>query len=791
MLDQMSDAYDPAVSYNGIDVVYPYQGTEFPVDIVPPTFRWRTETSLDCNAWMLVMGNVGAPAHTKRLRTSEHWTPEVSLWKTLVEEYRGTEIDIRIVGANQARPGRLLAGGSTRIKISHDAVEAPVFYREVNLPFIDAVKDPSKIRWRLGSVGSMHSPVVLTGLPVCGNCHSFSSDGQSFGMDVDYANDKGSYVVSPVSDTIELTKDKIITWSDYKKEDDAPTFGLLSQISPDGKHIISTVKDRSVFVPKPDLSFSQLFFPIKGILAVYSRDSQTYKPLPGADDPKYVQSNPTWSPDGKYVVFARSEAYELQRIRRDAPVLLTEEECSEFLKDGKTFLFDLYRVPFNDGKGGVAEPLKGASHNGLSNFFAKYSPNGKWIVFCKAKSFMLLQPDSELYIIPAEGGTARRLQCNTSRMNSWHTWSPNGKWLLFSSKAHSPYTQLFLTHIDDFGFSTPPIELSHLTAPDRAANIPEFVNTRLGGIKEIREMFVDDFSFMRAGYEFLKAGDYVGAAGAYREALGINPENADAHCSLGFSLFSLGKLQEAQSHFVRAIELDPEFVNAHFNLGQVLASLSMPVMAEKSFRRAMELDETDVDVRNELGRLLLEQERLDEAEECFSETVRIDPNNATALSCFGFCLLRKGDTKRALEACTAAAGLNAEDSHVRLNLAQVLTQLGKTASAIEEFDAAIRLDPGNVTAHLNLAWTLATTPHAGLRDPARGLAHAKAARELLGEQSPVALDTMAACYAEAGRFKDAADTARKALEYVSGQETLESQIRHRLSLYLQNRGLTE
>ena len=62
-------------------------------------------------------------------------------------------------------------------------------------------------------------------------------------------------------------------------------------------------------------------------------------------------------------------------------------------------LFELYRIPFNEGKGGKAEPIKGASNNGMSNYFAKFSPDGKWIVFCKAKSFMLLQPDSELYMI--------------------------------------------------------------------------------------------------------------------------------------------------------------------------------------------------------------------------------------------------------------------------------------------------------------------------------------------------------------------------------------------------------
>jgi len=61
-------------------------------------------------------------------------------------------------------------------------------------------------------------------------------------------------------------------------------------------------------------------------------------------------------------------------------------------------------------------------------------------------------------------------------MNSWHSWSPNGKWLVFSSKANSAYTQLFITHIDEQGRSSPAVLLENFTASDRAANIPEFVN---------------------------------------------------------------------------------------------------------------------------------------------------------------------------------------------------------------------------------------------------------------------------------------------------------------------------
>jgi hypothetical protein len=131
-------------------------------------------------------------------------------------------------------------------------------------------------------------------------------------MDVDYANDKGSYVLLPVSREMDLTPDRIITWSQYQREDPHPTKGLLAQVSPDGRYAIATVKDESVFVATDDLAFSQLFFPIQGILAVYDRQAKAFHALPGADDRSLVQSNPTWSPDGKNIVFARSKAYRLR-----------------------------------------------------------------------------------------------------------------------------------------------------------------------------------------------------------------------------------------------------------------------------------------------------------------------------------------------------------------------------------------------------------------------------------------------------------------------------------------------
>ncbi len=508
--DQFQNIEKKRLSPSGISFVYPAEGTIFPPEFPSPEFLWKDSLNFSAHWHIRISTQSGKELYRKIVQSAE-WRPDSIVWVNIKSDSKTDPVYITIVGEPKAILSTGYSSGRVSFSFSHDSVNASIFYRAVPLPFSYAVKNVREIEWYLGDINGKKPHKILGNIPVCANCHSFSGNG-FLAMDVDYANDKGSYVIAPVKDTVHLTFDKIITWTDYKKEDGVYTYGLLSQISPDGRYVLSTVKDRSVFVAVDNLEYSQLFFPIKGIIAVYDRQTKKFYELNGASDKKYVQSNPNWSPDNREILFTRANRYISSKIDNSESVLLKLEDAEEFISKKKDFKFDLYRIPFNEGRGGEAIPVQGASNNGKSNFFARYSPDGKWVVFCESENFMLLQPDSKLYIMPAGGGTPRLMNCNTKNMNSWHSWSPNSKWLVFSSKNRGPYTQLYLTHIDENGNDSPPVFLENLGFDNKASNIPEFFGHKDNYLRKITDEFSHNAMYYnRSASLNIKAKEYKNA----------------------------------------------------------------------------------------------------------------------------------------------------------------------------------------------------------------------------------------------------------------------------------------
>ena len=470
-----------------LEVQEPADGAVFPPEIAPPVFVWQHKIS-DIDLWFLEVTLSMGTRRLAALTTTPFWVPEADQWEWIKSLSVESPAVFTVYGLSSERGCQILAKGSRSIRTSKDRLGALVFYQQMPLPFSYAENHPEAFRWRLGDIRSEQPPrTVAARLPCCSNCHSVSSDGALLGMDMDVNNDKGAYVLARIESSMDLQPSDFISWNESIDSEGPQSMGLFSKISPNGRFVASTTQERSFFAYLDDKAFSQFFFPIKGRISIYDRRTERFATLPGADSPRFVQTCPAWSPDGKWLAYARAEpAPSLFEAIGDHKVLpTTPADTIDSLNARHHLRFDLYRIPFNMGQGGQARPIPGASCNGTSSFFPRYSPDGKWIVFTRSRNGLAIQPDSELWILPASGGKARRMTCNRDVMNSWHSWSPNSRWIAFSSKDNSPYTGIYLAHVDKAGRSSPAVFLSRMSSPSMACLVPELVPYSVGRLQHI------------------------------------------------------------------------------------------------------------------------------------------------------------------------------------------------------------------------------------------------------------------------------------------------------------------
>jgi Flp pilus assembly protein TadD len=289
-----------------------------------------------------------------------------------------------------------------------------------------------------------------------------------------------------------------------------------------------------------------------------------------------------------------------------------------------------------------------------------------------------MRPDGQLFIVPANGGTARRMRCNTPLMNSWHSFSPNGRWLVFSSKSQSPYTQMFLTHIDESGNDSPAILIENATAANRAVNIPEFVNIPPDGMLKIDTPADEYARHMDLAIELMTGHQYETAALEWKKALELVPANPRAHNSLGVALVETGKLDEAIANYREALVLNPQYAEACNNLGEALAAKGAVQEAIAQFEKAIRLGPGYTAARANLGMMLARTGQADKAIFHLKKVVEGKPDSAEARRNLGHALAEKGDFQEASVQLEKADKLSGAKDALTLHLlGMVYADLGR------------------------------------------------------------------------------------------------------------------
>jgi tetratricopeptide (TPR) repeat protein/tRNA A-37 threonylcarbamoyl transferase component Bud32 len=176
-----------------------------------------------------------------------------------------------------------------------------------------------------------------------------------------------------------------------------------------------------------------------------------------------------------------------------------------------------------------------------------------------------------------------------------------------------------------------------------AVRRPDAASRRVTSAAKVKE-------YIEAGERLLNQGRHADAEAAYREAVRLNPGDADAHEGLGGVLWDVKRYPEAETAYREAIRLDAGHVEAHNGLGLVLRDLRRYPEAEAAFREAIRLNSDDADLIYNLGLVLRDMRRYSEAETAFREAIRRDAGHSRAYNGLGSLLF---DMKRYAEAETA------------------------------------------------------------------------------------------------------------------------------------------
>ncbi len=290
------------------------------------------------------------------------------------------------------------------------------------------------------------------------------------------------------------------------------------------------------------------------------------------------------------------------------------------------------------------------------------------------------------------------------------------------------------------------------------------------------------------GYDLAHQGRPAEAIVHYQKALEINPDFAEAHNNLGTALLNQGRLEEASEHYHQAFDKDPTFAEAHNNLGILLTKQGRTAEAIEEYRKAIELNPNRTEFYYNLGNLLATQGRNAEAIALFQQALAVEPDNAKVRYNLANILTTQGRRDEAIEQYQQTLKQMPDSVHAHYQLGLLLQIQGRYTAAIAQLQKVLELDPYHVMAQNNLAWVFATCPEASLRDGGRAVMLARQAVQLSGSSSPEILDTLAAAYAEAGRFPEAIATAKQALNLsiAKNNQPLTETIRRQIELFEAN-----
>jgi tetratricopeptide (TPR) repeat protein len=208
------------------------------------------------------------------------------------------------------------------------------------------------------------------------------------------------------------------------------------------------------------------------------------------------------------------------------------------------------------------------------------------------------------------------------------------------------------------------------------------------------------------GAEFFQGKRYADAEAEFREAVRLDPENADLHVNLGATLGNEGDWDGEIAEEREALRVDPNNESAHVDLGAALGAQRDWNDEIAQEREALRLNPNNDMAHNNLGAALGGKGDWDGEIAHEREALRLNPNNEFAHVNLGRALGAKGDWDGAIAQEREALRLNPNNANAHDFIGAALGNKGDWDGDIAEHREALSLDPNNELAHVNLGVAL-------------------------------------------------------------------------------------
>ena len=258
----------------------------------------------------------------------------------------------------------------------------------------------------------------------------------------------------------------------------------------------------------------------------------------------------------------------------------------------------------------------------------------------------------------------------------------------------------------------------------------------------------------------------------FQRALNIAPGYPEIETNLILALTRKGRTDEAITHLQTLLKEYPNNAQAHYDLGNALLRKGNSQGAIAAYEKTLSIQARYPAAHYNLGIALDRNGQIDEAIAHYQEAVKEQPNYPQAYYLLGNDLLQKARVDDAIGAYEQALKSRPTYPDVENNIGLALLQRGRPSEAIAHWQNALVGQSDSVDSLNNLAWVLATFPESWIRDREQALALAERANQLSGDNNPTILRTLAAAYAENGRFTEARVTAERGLQLANAQENL-------------------